>query len=127
MDWLPGIFALIVAAAGWYYLFYSQAAMRLQGVEQTAQNRSRIRLRRVGGLVILLLAAAFYAMFVMLRRERFAAAGVLLLIVMVLMGAVMVLGLIDLRFTHRMRGSPRPRPRPRERAPEDAKSRERKG
>ena len=123
MDWLPGIFALIVAAAGWYYLFYSQAAMRLQGVEQTAQNRTRVRLRRIGGLVILLLAAAFYAMFVMLRRDRFAAAGVLLLTVMVLMGAVMVLGLIDLRFTHRMRGAPRPR----ERAPDDAESRERKG
>jgi UDP-N-acetylmuramyl pentapeptide phosphotransferase/UDP-N-acetylglucosamine-1-phosphate transferase len=109
MDWLPGIFALIVAAAGWYYLFYSQAAVRLQGVERGEQNRLRVRLRRLGGLVILLLAAAFYAMFVMLRRERFAAAGTLLLVVMLLMGGVMVLGLIDLRFTHRMRGGPRPR------------------
>jgi UDP-N-acetylmuramyl pentapeptide phosphotransferase/UDP-N-acetylglucosamine-1-phosphate transferase len=109
VDWLPGIFALVVAAAGWYYLFYSQAASKLQGVEQTAQNRLRVRLRRIGGLVILLLAASFYAMFVMLRRERFGAAGALLLLVMVLMGAVMVLGLIDLRFTHRMRGRLRPR------------------
>ena len=109
MDWLPGIFAVIVAAAGWYYLFYSQAAIKLQGVEQTAQNRLRVRLRRVGGLVILLLAASFYAMFVMLRRERLAAAGALLLLVMVLMCVVMVLGLIDLRFTHRMRGVLRPR------------------
>jgi len=103
MDYLPGIFALIVAAAGWYYLFYSQAAFRLQGVEDANRNRLRIRLRRVGGLVIMLLAASFYAMFVMLRRERFAAAGVLILVVMFLMGAVMALGLIDLRMTRKMR------------------------
>jgi UDP-N-acetylmuramyl pentapeptide phosphotransferase/UDP-N-acetylglucosamine-1-phosphate transferase len=122
MDWLPGIFALIVAAAGWYYLFYSQAAVRLHGVEQGPQNRLRVRLRRVGGLVILLLAAAFYAMFVMLRSERYAAAGALLLVVMVLMGGVLVLGLIDLRFTHRMRGDPRPRAG----ADEGPESRERK-
>ena len=123
MDWLPGIFAVVVAAAGWYYLFYSQAAIKLQGVEQSAQNRLRVRLRRVGGLVILLLAASFYAMFVMLRRERFAAAGALLLLVMVLMGGIMVLGLIDLRFTHRMRGGFRSRAG----ADDDAESRDRKG
>jgi len=123
LDWLPGIFAVVVAAAGWYYLFYSQAAIKLHGVEQTAQNRLRVRLRRVGGLVILLLAAAFYAMFVMLRRERFAAAGILLLAVMVLMCGVMVLGLIDLRFTHRMRGGLRPRAGARD----ETESRDRKG
>ena len=104
MDYLPGIFALLVAAAGWYYLFYSQAALRLHGVEDPARNRLRVRLRRVGGVVIMLLAASFYAMFVMLRRERFAAAGVLVMLVMFLMGAVMVLGLVDLRLTRKMRG-----------------------
>ena len=109
MDYLPGIFALLVAAAGWYYLFYSQAAFKLQGVEHQARTRRRIRLRRVGGLVIMLLAASFYAMFVMLRRERFATAGVLVLVVMFLMGAVMVLGLVDLRLTRKMRRDGRPR------------------
>lgn len=107
MDYLPGIFALLVAAAGWYYLFYSQAALRLHGVEDPARNRLRVRLRRVGGVVIMLLAATFYAMFVMLRRERFAAAGVLVMIVMFLMGAVMVLGIVDLRLTRKMRGADR--------------------
>ncbi len=103
MDYLPAIFSLLVAAAGWYYLFYSKAAHKLAGVEEERHNRLRVRLRRVGGAVILCLAGTFYAMFVMLNRARFAAAGTLLLVVMFLMGAVIVLGLADLRLTHRMR------------------------
>lgn len=107
MDHLPGIFALLVAAAGWYYMFYSQAASKLHGVEDPAQNRLRVRLRRIGGLVIMLLAVSFYAMFVMLRRERFAAAGMLMVLVMALMLGVVVLGLLDLRLTRKMRSAGR--------------------
>ena len=116
MDYLPGIFALLVAAAGWYYLLYSQAALRLHGVEDEARNRLRVHLRRVGGVVIMLLAAAFYAMFVMLRRERFVAAGVLVMVVMFLMGAVIVLGIVDLRLTRKLSGNTR-----------DDRARERRG
>jgi UDP-N-acetylmuramyl pentapeptide phosphotransferase/UDP-N-acetylglucosamine-1-phosphate transferase len=112
MDYLPGIFALLVAAAGGYYLFYSTAAQRLKGIENEQRNRLRIRLRRAGGVMILLLAVAFYAMFVALRRQRLAAAGMLLLVVMGLMGAIVVLGLIDLRLTQHLRRDRRDEGRP---------------
>jgi hypothetical protein len=60
MTVLPAIFALLVAAAGWYYAFYSTAAHRLSGVEDPAANRVRIRLRRMNGLCMILLGATFY-------------------------------------------------------------------
>ena len=47
MNFLPAIFALLVAAAGWYYLFYSKAAIGLRGIEDDRQNRLRVRLRRL--------------------------------------------------------------------------------
>jgi UDP-N-acetylmuramyl pentapeptide phosphotransferase/UDP-N-acetylglucosamine-1-phosphate transferase len=103
MDYLPAIFSLLVAAAGWYYMFYSQAAQKLHGIEGERENRLRVRLRRIGGLVIMLLAVSFYTMIVLLERERFAAAGTVIVLVMVLMGAVLALGLADLRLTRRMR------------------------
>jgi UDP-N-acetylmuramyl pentapeptide phosphotransferase/UDP-N-acetylglucosamine-1-phosphate transferase len=101
--YLPPIFALLVAAAGWYYLFYSKAAGKLATIEGEHSNRLRIRLRRACGVVIILLAVAFYAMFVYLQREEHATAGLLLMAVMLLMFGVVVLGLIDLRLTRRMR------------------------
>src|SRR4051794_21824447 len=38
MYWLPAVFALLVMAAGWYYIFYSPAATRLTGVESRDAN-----------------------------------------------------------------------------------------
>jgi UDP-N-acetylmuramyl pentapeptide phosphotransferase/UDP-N-acetylglucosamine-1-phosphate transferase len=110
-DYLPAIFALIVGAAGWYYLFYSRAALQLQGIENARQNQRRVRLRQVGGFVIICLAASFYAMFVMLRRQRLTAAVSLLVVVTLLMAGLIVLGWIDLRYTQKMRQERR---RPRE-------------
>lgn len=101
--YLPPIFALLVAAAGWYYLFYSTAAQKLLAVEGERSNRLRVRMRRISGIVIILLAITFYAMFVALGRERHTMAGLLFVAVMLLMLAVVVLGLIDLRLTRRMR------------------------
>jgi Na+/H+ antiporter NhaD/arsenite permease-like protein len=103
MRYLPGIFALLVAAAGWYYLFYSSAARKLAGVEDAATNQLRIRLRRVCGVVMMLMAVAFYAGTVAFSNDRVREAGWLYLAMMVLMGAMVVLGLVDLRLTNRLR------------------------
>lgn len=103
MAYLPGILALLVAAAGWYYLFYSSAARKLAGIEAPATNQLRIRLRRVCGAIMLLMAAAFYAGTVAFSHERVREAAWLYLAMMILMGAMVVLGLVDLRLTNRLR------------------------
>src|SRR5688572_31967441 len=64
------IFALTVAAAGWYYMFYSQAASRLAGVESETVNRRRVRLRRLNGLMMFLLGIFFFAGFFAVDLDR---------------------------------------------------------
>jgi hypothetical protein len=65
MHYLPGILSLLIAVAGWHYLFYSRAAHRLGrqagGLEDDRSNRQRIRLRRMNGVVMLFLAVAIFA------------------------------------------------------------------
>lgn len=103
MNHLPAIFSLLVAAAGWYYLFYSKAAHRLHGIEDERLNRLRVRLRRTCGLVIICLAVAMYAMLSALEHERYTEGGWWLLAVMALLLASVLLALIDIRLTARMR------------------------
>jgi UDP-N-acetylmuramyl pentapeptide phosphotransferase/UDP-N-acetylglucosamine-1-phosphate transferase len=105
MEYLPGIFSLVVAAAGWFYMFYSTAASRLASAEPSPANVLRVRMRRIGGLAMILLAIAFYVMFAALAREDPVLAGTCLLVVCLLMSAIIVLGLVDLRLTHRIRSS----------------------
>ena len=105
MNYLPAIFSLIVAAAGWFYLFYSRAAANLAAVEATPANRLRIRLRRVGGLMMILLAVSFYVGFVAIERRSARTAAAFLLAVFLTMSAIVVLGLVDLRLTHKLRRS----------------------
>ncbi|WP_428937089.1 hypothetical protein [Fontivita pretiosa] len=100
---LSGIFALLVAAAGWFYIFYSRAAANLAGIENPRTNRLRIALRRTGGAAMFLLAVAFYAFYVAIERRRVTWAAVLLLSVLALLGAIVVLGLVDLRLTYQLR------------------------
>ena len=57
------IFSLAVAAAGWYYMFYSRAASRLSGIEDAHVNSMRIWLRKINGLLMFLLAISFFAGF----------------------------------------------------------------
>ena len=103
MYYMPEIFALVVAAAGWFYMFYSRAASNLSVVESAGVNLLRVRLRRVGGLVMMLLAAAFCAGCVALEREQAVLAGGMLIAVFVLMCAVLFLGFIDLKLTTKLR------------------------
>jgi hypothetical protein len=103
--YLPAILALLAAAAGWHYMFYSSAARKLQGIEDPDTNRLRIRLRRVCGLAMILMAGTFYAGTVALMRERFVEAAWWTLGMLVFMCAMVALGLVDLRLTNRLRRS----------------------
>src|ERR671939_54013 len=92
--------SLLIAVAGWHYLFYSRAADRLAGVEEERLNRRRVRLRRVGGVVLLVLGPTFFAGFRTLQPETsfdpmtFVA---LWLSVLGLMGVMVILALVDVR------------------------------
>jgi drug/metabolite transporter (DMT)-like permease len=101
MESLPGIFALLVAVAGWFYMFYSRAAQRLAGVENQRLNRRRVLLRRAGGLAMVILGACFYAGYYATDPKQ-PAFAVLWFTVVMLMIFILVLGLIDLRLTRRL-------------------------
>ena len=103
MAYLPAIFSLIVAAAGWFYMFYSHAAENLARHEGSSTNRLRIRLRRIGGLAMMLLALAFYLGSVAIEHEKMVTAAVMLLLVFVFICAVVVLGMVDLNLTNKLR------------------------
>jgi len=104
MPVLSGIFALLIAAAGWFYMFYSNAAHKLAGIEETAINTRRIRLRRVGGFLLILLAMLLYIGSAVVSWDPptiwFAATW---LGVMLLLGVVTILALVDLRLTNQLR------------------------
>lgn len=98
--------ALLIATAGWHYLFYSRAAERLAGVEEGRLNRMRVRLRRAGGLVLLVLGPTFFAGFrTLLPETDFSPATFLALwlAVLGLMGVMVILALVDVRLTWKLR------------------------
>src|SRR5215207_2835761 len=107
MRWLVGIFALLTGAAGWFYVFYSRAAHRLAGVEDQRLNDRRVALRRVGGVVMLLLAAFFFAGFVALDKDPAEQSPTTFLLiwvtVCVLLVVLIVLAMMDVRLTGRLR------------------------
>jgi hypothetical protein len=101
---LTGIFAFLVAASGWFYMFYSRAARNLAGVENPQMNRRRVILRRVGGFCMMLLAVCFFAGFNTFDEVESPQAFMLTwLAVMLLLILIVVLALIDVRLTWRMR------------------------
>lgn len=101
---LAGIFALVVAAAGWFYLFYSKAAQNLQGIEEQATNLRRIRLRRIGGFCMILLAMAMYVGVVAFDWDKPTVwFGLVWVAVMALVFIITLLALIDLRLTRQLR------------------------
>jgi membrane protein YdbS with pleckstrin-like domain len=101
MRYLPGIFSLIVLAAGWYYIFYSAAARRLSGIEDSALNRFRVRLRRFNGVIMMLLAVAFYAAYYTVADKNTAAW--IFIAILLLLAAMIALALIDVQLTRRLR------------------------
>jgi len=110
MRYLAGIFALLTGASGWFYLFYSRAAHRLGVIEDERINRKRILLRRVGGLAMVTLGACFYAGYYATDISHPTRAfAVLWFVVLMLMMFIMLLGLIDLRLTRKLREEQRRR------------------
>ena len=104
MGALPGIFSLLVGACGWYYLFYSRAALKLGGVEDAPTNLRRQRLRRIGGFTMLLLAIFIYAGFYTVEAKTSPAAFLLTwIMVFVLLFLIVLLALLDLRLTAKLR------------------------
>ena len=104
MQHLPSVLSLLVLAAGWYYLFYSPAAHRLSGIEQPQRNALRIRLRRANGVVMMLLAVAFYAASVTINEYTPKSTAILVLMsIPLLLVAMIVLALIDVRLTRQLR------------------------
>ena len=100
---VPAIVSLVVAAAGWFYMFYSRAAQHLGEFENDRRNIRRIRLRRVGGFMMFCLAVAFFVGFQPYVWRSDVVALIVWMVVMFLLLAIVVLGLIDLRLTWQLR------------------------
>jgi UDP-N-acetylmuramyl pentapeptide phosphotransferase/UDP-N-acetylglucosamine-1-phosphate transferase len=107
--WLPAIFALLVAAAGWFYMFYSRAAANLKSLEQSELNALRQRLRRTNGLLIFLLAVCFVVLNYTLSGSNVRGFAIVMLLVLLLLVGILSLAWVDLRLTWRIKGSWRKR------------------
>ena len=101
---IPAVFCILVAAIGWFYLFYSRGAHRLAGLENERQNRIRILLRRAGAVAMVLLALAFAVGYYGVD-ERHATVTFLVAwgAVLILLPTVLGIGLADLRLTRKVR------------------------
>jgi peptidoglycan/LPS O-acetylase OafA/YrhL len=96
--------AIVCAAVGWYYLFYSRSADRLGALEGDAANRRRRFLRRVNGGTLFLLATAFYAGFFSVDPHRTPRSFVVIWLgVMLLLAVAVVLAGADIRLTAKIR------------------------
>src|SRR6185295_19164820 len=98
------IFSLFIAAAGWYYMFYSRAANRLSGIEEANINAMRVWLRKINGLLMFLLAICFFSGFFAVDLDHPSRmTAIVWLAVCGLVLALMALGLVDLRLTWRLK------------------------
>lgn len=106
---LSSVFSLLVAAAGWYYMFYSRAATRLAGVEDDSANKRRQRLRQLNGFTMFLLAVGVYAGLNTVDPHSAPSAFVTVwLAVFALLLVIVLLAMFDLRLTWRLRHRRRP-------------------
>jgi hypothetical protein len=102
------IFAVLVAASGWHYLFFSGAARRLQAVEGPGNHRVRIMLRRFNGVMIIVMAVLFFAGSQPWMEQRPISYmcvwfGVMALLFFIIMGAF-----IDIRLTVKLKTQHQP-------------------
>jgi hypothetical protein len=100
------IVAGLAAAMGWYYMFYSRAAHRLEAIEAQHINRWRIGLRRVGGGLMMLLGILFFA-----GSQNLAPIPYILVWTGVMLMLLLIVGLalVDLRLTWELRKAGRKR------------------
>jgi membrane protein YdbS with pleckstrin-like domain len=110
---LLAIFALLLGAIGWYYLFYSRAAQNLEEIEAARNNRLRGILRRINAILMLVMAVGIALG--TYRFDREGTEGQFVLTWAAVMGVlvvVVILALIDVRLTWTLRRSIRERRRP---------------
>jgi hypothetical protein len=97
---LAALFALLVAAAGWHYTFYSRAARNLSIIEDPRLNLRRVRLRQINGVIMMLLAVGVCAGVFTFDSQTTPQEFLRVWFgVMVLLIQVVVLALIDVRLT----------------------------
>ena len=117
MSAVPTVFALLCAAAGWYYVLHAGSAARLEGLERSADNRLRIRLRRWGGVGMVLIGVAFYVALRIADRQIQDHRGSPVLValclfaIVLLLPVVLFLAWVDLRLTRKMRDALREKKR----------------
>jgi peptidoglycan/LPS O-acetylase OafA/YrhL len=101
---LPAAFALLVAATGWYYLFQVRVPVDPGDEQGRLFNLRRYRLRRLGGLMMLALGVLIFAGFFAVDQTQPTRAFFLIwLSVCILVVAVLMLALVDIRLTWKMR------------------------
>lgn len=98
------IFAGLTAAMGWYYMFYSRAAHRLEAVEAQHINLWRVRLRRLGGGAMMLLGVLFFAGFQSLAAFPFIFVWIGVMLAVLL---IVALALFDILLTWQLRDTRR--------------------
>jgi Na+/H+ antiporter NhaD/arsenite permease-like protein len=109
MKYLPSILALLIAIAGWFYMFYSRAAQNLADFEDQRLNQRRIRLRRIGGAAMFLMAIAFYAGCETIDPRQATRAFILTwVLVTLMMVLILALAMVDMRLTLRLRRRHKP-------------------
>ena len=101
MSVVISIFALFIAATGWHYAFHSVAGARLASFEAGSSNRSRVLMRRAGGLSLLTMGVLFYIGFKPGLEPLWFI--VIWLAVLLLLIVAVVLALLDVRLTRRLR------------------------
>lgn len=104
MIFLPAIFSIVVAAAGWFYILHAARASSLKGFETDRDNRLRIRLRRIGGVLMIALAVSFYSAYSLAGDpDRRWIALFCVILTVLLLPTILFLAYVDLRLTRKMR------------------------
>jgi hypothetical protein len=93
------LLCLLIAAVGWYYMFYSRAAWDLKEIEARQINMKRVLCRRINGGIILLLGVMVFAGLQKLPPVVFL---IVWLIAMSLLALSVALGIVDLRLTWKL-------------------------
>lgn len=98
------ILSLLIAAIGWYYMFYSRAAKNLQGIEARQINFKRVLCRRINGGLIMVLGILVFTGSQNLRPLVFVVVWIL---AMVFLATSIVLAMVDVRLTWKLAQSRR--------------------
>ena len=99
---------LLIAAAGWYYMFYSRAARDMEDLEARQINMKRVICRRINGGVIMLLGIMVFAGSQNLPPVVYL---IVWFVAMSLLALSVMLGMVDLRLTWKLSRARRKEPR----------------